>query len=77
MLLYFVSFAMIIIPVPASKIAKMLLTELDKLKFGHEPGTVWHSSYFRYVKQCGLFVEQYNVTKVKNKTTFSLCIDLF
>lgn len=41
-----------------------LLTELEKLKFLNGPSTVYKESRFVYLKQCGLYVEEYNVSKV-------------
>ncbi|KAK3748066.1 hypothetical protein QZH41_014759 [Actinostola sp. cb2023] len=40
-----------------------LASLLDAIKFGKAPSTVKKTMEFRYLKQCGLFVEDYNVTK--------------
>ena len=42
-----------------------LLMELEKLKFLNGPSTVFKDSRFVYLKQCGLYVEEYNVSKVR------------
>ena len=42
-----------------------LLTELEKLKFLNGPSNVYKESRFVYLKQCGLYVEEYNVSKVR------------
>ena len=42
-----------------------LLMELEKLKFLNGPSTVYKESRFVYLKQCGLYVEEYNVSKVR------------
>lgn len=42
-----------------------LLKELEKLKFLNGPSTVYNESRFVYLKQCGLYVEEYNVSKVR------------
>ena len=39
--------------------------ELEKLKFLNGPSTVYKESRFVYLKQCGLYVEEYNVSKVR------------
>lgn len=39
--------------------------ELEKLKFLNGPSTVYNESRFVYLKQCGLYVEEYNVSKVR------------
>ena len=43
-----------------------LLMALEKLKFLNGPSTVYKESRFVYLKQCGLYVEEYNVSKVRN-----------
>ena len=42
-----------------------LVTELEKIKFLNGPSTVYNKSRFVYLKQCGLYVEEYNVSKVR------------
>ena len=42
-----------------------LLMKLEKLKFLNGPSTVYKESRFVYLKQCGLYVEEYNVSKVR------------
>ena len=42
-----------------------LVTELEKIKFLNGPSTVYNRSRFVYLKQCGLYVEEYNVSKVR------------
>lgn len=42
-----------------------LLMELEKLKFLNGPSSVYKESRFVYLKQCGLYVEEYNVSKVR------------
>ena len=48
-----------------------LLMELEKLKFLNGPSTVYKESRFVYLKQCGLYVEEYNVSKVRK--SYSQC----
>ena len=42
-----------------------LLSALEKIKFLNGPSTVYNRSRFVYLKQCGLYVEEYNVSKVR------------
>ena len=42
-----------------------LVTELEKITFLNGPSTVYNESRFVYLKQCGLYVEEYNVSKVR------------
>lgn len=42
-----------------------LVTALEEIKFLNGPSTVYNKSRFVYLKQCGLYVEEYNVSKVR------------
>ncbi|XP_068707315.1 uncharacterized protein [Montipora foliosa] len=42
-----------------------LLSALEKIKFLNGPSTVYNRSRFVYLKQCGLYVEEYNVSKTR------------